>query len=102
MALSLHSPATWALTKLLRLKALESSSIPFFPSSSHPGLFAKIGKLSLGFERRKQKLALNMVNLRFLRDMQRAAGHEGLVSKRQIGVVSEIWEPPAYAHHRET
>ena len=74
----------------------------FFPSSPHPGLFAKIGKLSLGFERRKQKLALNMVNLRFLRDMQRAAGHEGLVSRRQIGVVSEIWEPPAHAHHRET
>ena len=74
----------------------------FFPSSPHPGLFAKIGKLSLGFERRKQKLVLNMVNLRFLRDMQRAAGHEGLVSRRQIGVVSEIWEPPAHAHHRET
>lgn len=74
----------------------------FFPSSPHPGLFAKIGKLSLGFERRKQKLALNMVNLRFLRDMQRAVGHEGLVSRRQIGVVSEIWELPAHAHHRET
>lgn len=40
----------------------------------------------MGFERRKQKLALNMVNLGCLRDIQRAAGHEGLVSRREIGV----------------
>ena len=73
----------------------------FLPPSPHPGLFAKIGKLNLGFERIKQKLALNMVNLRFLGDTQRAAGHEGLVSRGEIGVVSEIWEPSAHAHHRK-
>ena len=73
----------------------------FLPPSPHPGLFAKIGKLNLGFERRKQKLDLNMLNLRCLGDTQSAAGHEGLVSRGEIGVVSEIWEPSAYAHHRK-